>query len=288
VLLLAAVMLPGACSDSITGSSDEGGGNLAVLVGVSQYRVPSFNLRYADADALDYYNALIRGGNWDPGKITILLNGAATKDAIISAISSVGGSLSSDDKFIFYFSGHGTKGPDEPPIDEPDGLDEYLVPHDALSNSHANDISDDELELILGSLPTKNILVVLDSSFSGGFIKGRLALEGRVKFIDRGIIDQAREVSSDGMTKDLDRLSGVITQTASAANESPLESNILRNGVFTYYMTEGMLGPASPGEDRITAQQAFNYAAPRSTAFYSGMHPQQRDNRGKPYTLIIH
>ncbi len=276
-----------ACDNSVTGSSD-GGANRAVVVGVSAYRVPSFNLSFADDDALDYFNALIQGANWSPNDVTVLLNAQATRSAIIDAINSVGGSLSSGDKFVFYFSGHGTKGPDLDPLDEADGLDEYIVPHDALSNSHANDIRDDELEPIITGLPTNNVLVVLDSSFSGGMIKSRFAPPGRVKFIDRGIVSAARMRQPDGGGfKDLDRAAGVITQTASATNESPLESSSLRNGVFTFYMVEGMLGPANPGGDRITAQEAFSYAAPRSTAFFSGMHPQQRDNRGSPYTLII-
>jgi hypothetical protein len=286
VVLAAAGLTLTACGDSITGSSD-GGANRAVVVGVSAYRVPSFNLSFADDDALDYFNALIQGTNWSPGEVTVLLNGQATRDAIINAINAVGGSLGSDDKFVFFFSGHGTKGPDLDPLDEADGLDEYIVPHDALSNSHANDIRDDEFELIITGLPTKNVLVVLDSSFSGGMIKSRFAPAGRVKFIDRGIVSAARMRKPDGGFKDLDRAPGVITQTASASNESPLESSSLRNGVFTFYMVEGMLGAANPDGDRITAQQAFSYAAPRSTAFFSGMHPQQQDNRGSPYTLII-
>jgi hypothetical protein len=286
VVLAAAGITLTACDNSVTGSSD-GGANRAVVVGVSSYRVPSFNLSYADDDALDYFNALVRGTNWSPGEVTVLLNGQATRDAIISAINNVGGSLSSGDKFVFYFSGHGTKGPDIDPIDEADGLDEYIVPHDALSNSHANDIRDDEFEVIITSLPTNNVLVVLDSSFSGGMIKSRFAPAGKVKFIDRGIVSDLQRGKPDGIFKDLDRAPGVITQTASASNESPLESNALRNGVFTYYLVEGMHGPANPDGDRITAQQAFSYAAPRSTAFYSGMHPRQQDNRGSPYTLII-
>ena len=56
------------------------------------------------------------------------------------------------------YSGHGACGPDVPPIDEANGVDEYLVPHDALSNSAANNISDDELELVIRSLPTRNVL----------------------------------------------------------------------------------------------------------------------------------
>jgi uncharacterized caspase-like protein len=245
--------------------------------------VPSFNLRYADDDALDFFDALVRGRNWAPSDITVLLNGSATKSAIASAIATVGSKMSSGDKFVFFFSGHGTIGPDLPPVDEPDGRDEYIVPHDALSNSSAGDISDDELEGWLSALPTNRVLVILDSSFSGGFLK-RLRSEGRLKFIDRGLaIPPAK--GHDGMTRELIR-SGFIVQTASAANESPLESNVLRNGVYTYYLVEGLLGPANPDGDFITAQQGFSYAAPRATAFFSGQHAQQSDSHGGPYNLI--
>jgi uncharacterized caspase-like protein len=271
------------CDKLLTGGDDEGGKAWAVLVGVSQYRVPSFNLRYADDDALDFFDALVRGKNWAPSDITVLLNGSATKGAIAAAISAAGSEMATGDKFVFFFSGHGTFGPDLDPVDEPDGRDEFLVPHDALSNSIANDISDDELELWLSALPTNNIYVVLDSSFSGGFIR-RLRADGRLKFIDRGLtVPPAKGL--DGMTRDLIR-SGYVVQTASAANESPLESNVLRNGVFTFYLTEGLLGPANPDGEFITAQQAFSYAAPRATAFFSGQHAQQSDQHGGPYNLI--
>lgn len=273
-----------ACGDLLTGGSDEGGDNWSVIVGVSNYQVPSFNLKWADNDALDYYDALVRGRNWEPSRMTVLLNSAATKSAIDSAIANTGSRMSSNDKFVLFFSGHGTTGPDQPPIDEPDGVEEYLVPHDALSNSNANDISDDELESWLSSLPTNNILVVLDASFSGGLIRGRSQAQGRMKFIDRGLTTvQGRGL--DDMTRDLNR-PGWIAMTASTANESPLESNILQNGVFTYFLVEGLLGAANPDGDTISAQQDFEYAAPRSTAFYSGQHPQY-SGRGIPFTLIV-
>ncbi len=218
-VILAAVGFA-ACGSS-TGPSDSGS-NRALLVGISQYQVSRFNLSYADDDALDYFNALISGTNWSPDQVTILLNSAATRDAIIAAINNVGGQLGSDDKFVFFYSGHGTRGPDVDPLDEADGLDEYIVPHDGLPNSNARDIRDDELELIFSGLPTRNILAVFDSSFSGGLIKSRMGPGGTIKYIDRGIPADAGSGRHDGLFRDLDVVRGMITQTASASNESPL------------------------------------------------------------------
>jgi hypothetical protein len=86
-------------------------------------------------------------------------------------------------------------------------------------------------------------------------IKSRFAPPGRVKFIDRGIVSAARMRQPDGGGfKDLDRAAGVITQTASATNESPLESSSLRNGVFTFYM------PLHPDHQVVPSSDLFIFS----------------------------
>ena len=81
VLIISSAVTFSGCSDLLTGGSDGGGESWAVIVGISLYQVPSFNLRWADDDALDYYDALVRGSNWVPSRMTPLLNSAATKSA---------------------------------------------------------------------------------------------------------------------------------------------------------------------------------------------------------------
>jgi hypothetical protein len=66
---------------------------------------------------------------------------------------------------------------------------------------------------------------------------------------------------------------------------APGESSQLRNGVFTYYFVEGMRGAANPSRKTITVQQAFEYAAPRTSADESGQSPQMSDKRGKDLYL---
>jgi hypothetical protein len=57
------------------------------------------------------------------------------------------------------------------------------------------------------------------------------------------------------------------------------------NGVFTHYFVEGLRGPANAGKRTISTQQAFEYAATRTSAFGSGQSPQLLDNRGKEFRL---
>lgn len=273
------------CGDLVTGDAEAGRQNYAVIVGISSYKSPALNLRWADEDALDFYDALRRSKNWETDNITLLTNRSATKDAIKSAIAGLAKRVSADDQVVFYFSGRGSYGTDQPPFDEGDGLDEYLVTYDAVPNSPAQDLSDDELEVLFSSLRTNNVLIVLDAGFScrGG------ASAGLEKCLMRAGVTGSRggaPRSIDGIGHDLAR-PGYILITAASAGDAPLENNQLRNGVFTHYFVEGLRGSANPGKKAVAAQQAFEYASPRTAAVAGGQAPQLLDNRGKGFRLAL-
>lgn len=271
------------CGDLLTGDADTGKKNWAVIVGVSSYQSPTLNLKWADEDALDFYDVLRRTKNWETDKITLLTNGSATKDAIKSAIAGLAKRVSADDHVVFYFSGRGSYGPDQPPFDEGDGLDEFLVPFDALPNAPSRDLSDDELEALFSALPTNNVLIILDTGFAA---LGRSA-SGREKCLVRAGAGGSRGVSPrsiDGMGHDLAR-PGYLLVTAAQAGEAPVENNQMRNGVFTYFFVEGLRGPANAGKKAVSAQQAFEYAGPRTSSSAGGQSPQLIDNRGKVFRL---
>ena len=278
LLVLSTGLLFGGCS----GIGGVEGNYYAVIVGVSLYQVSKWNLNYADDDAIDFRNVILTGENWDPGRITMLLNGQATRAAIQNAIFNMAARMGPDDYFVFFFSGHGTFGPDFAPVDEPDGLDEFLVPHDSLETVWDLDIRDEELENWLLAVPGSNVAVILDSSFSGGMSKGT----HRVKSISRPWNEEQTSTPRHGM-RDIGN-SGYVVITASQPHESPIETSILGNGVFTYYLVEGLYGPANvDGNGFISTEEGYNYSAPRSTAFYGGMHPYMKDLHSGQYKLVI-
>lgn len=87
-----------------------------------------------------------------PAQITTLVNEQATGAAIRSAFQKLLDRLPNPGKtpaqIVFHFSGHGSQVPDQsdgPLQDEPDGLDETLVPYDAKRQGGAEDLRDDEL-----------------------------------------------------------------------------------------------------------------------------------------------
>ena len=270
------------CGNLITGDPESGTRkNWGVVVGIAGYESSSLDLKWGDEDALAFYDMLRRAKNWEPDKITLLTNSSATKEAIKSAIGGLAKRVGSDDQVVFYFSGRGSFAPDQPPFDEGDGLDEYLLPFDAVPGSPARDLSDDELEELFSALPTNNVLIILDTGFSTS------RPSGREKSLVRTGSRARRPRGIDGMAHDLAR-PGFVFVSSAQAGESGNESSQLRNSVFTYFLIEGLRGAANPGKNSITVQQAFQYAAPRTTSYASGQVPLLVDNRGKSYRVTAY
>jgi uncharacterized caspase-like protein len=279
--VVALCSLPG-CGDIFNSDDDSGRTNYAVIVGVSNYQSSSLNLKWAEEDALDVYDALRASKGWETDNITLLTNGSATRDGIKAALAGLAKRVGPNDHVLFYFSGRGSYGPDEPPFDEGDGLDEYLIPYDGQANSTARDLSDDALEGLLASLPTDSVLVVIDAGFTGTGSRAPLEKEKFAQRPGNGRSIAPRNV--DGMSHELAR-PGFTYISAAQDGAAPCESSQLRNGVFTYYFVEGLRGAANPSRKTISAQQAYEYAAPRTSMLEPGQVPQFTDKQGKKYAL---
>jgi hypothetical protein len=260
----------------------------AVIVGISEYHDLN-NLQYAHLDAQDIYNRLT-GSGWQPANIQLLTNSQATKADIQNAINWMGTHAASQDLCLFFFSGHGTYGPDVAPIDETDGYDEYFCPYDSLT--YESEIRDDELDAWMSPITARKV-VILDTCYSGGFIKSA-----------QYAVKSASDISSivfnselaDGFAKDVNK-SGFVVLSASDYNETSSEYPALQNGVFTYYLNEGLGSPADVNGNGVSAEEAFAYASPRVRDYvltHSGIaqDPQMWDGiPGEviltPYTLTV-
>lgn len=287
ILALLVVFLPAGCGDLFSSDDNTTKKNWAVVVGISNYQSSSLNLKWAEEDALDFYDALRGSTNWETDNITLLTNSTASRDAIKAALAGLAKRVGTDDTVVFYFSGRGSYGPDQPPFDEGDGLDEYLVPFDGLATSSGRDLNDDAIEALLAALPTNNVVVILDAGFSGTRSPSGSS-SGREKFLLRAGSGKAVAPQIvDGMSHELAR-PGYIFISSAQRGAAPRESSQLHNGVFTHYFVEGMRGAANPSRKTITVQQAFEYAAPRTSADESGQAPQISDKRGKDLYLTKH
>ncbi len=259
----------------------------AVIAGVSDYLYIN-DLTYCDDDAQDIYNRLV-GSGWQPAHIRLLKDSQATKANIQSGINWMGTNAASQDLCLFFFSGHGGYYTDIAPIDETDGYDEYLCPYDALPTGWDNDIRDDELDTWLSPITARKAVIV-DTCYGGGFFKGAS------KYYFKAASDTSYTAlnieSADGFTKDINK-TGFMVLAACDDNETSRESSALQNGVFTYYLDEGLGGPADINGNGVSAEEAFSYAAPRVRSYTGNMqNPQLWDGiPGEviltPYTLTV-
>ncbi|MCE5238261.1 caspase family protein [bacterium] len=229
----------------------------ALVVGISEYDDPGANLSYCDDDAADVHNWLTACG-WSSANIRVLLNSQATKAAIMAGITWLVTSADADDIVLFYQSSHGTTEWDLPPYDELyDGIDESLCTYELTSNRF---IRDDELSLWFRALRTRKYVVLLDTCFSGGQIRGVGVQGGSHQFFDF-----APEGQEEVQARDLDDLNGGVVVTACRDYEYSYEFDALQNGLFTYYLVEGLSNSYADLNQNgfVSAEELYTYVRPR-------------------------
>jgi hypothetical protein len=139
--------------------------------------------------------------------------------------------IKEEDIVIFFFSMHGGRIEDQPPYDEPDNYDEYLVPYDY--NNRTNIILDEELNEKINSIKSKNVVLIFETCYSGGMIDGLYDLSG----------------------------SGRIVITSSDANESSWPMYLRTRWLFPNFFFKGLAGPADLNDDMIVSfEESFKYA----------------------------
>ena len=169
---------------------------MALLVGVADYNEASGirDLLGPRNDVSILWRALKSRGV-APGDITVLTDGLDTGPefpvaqglpharTILENLDRLAAEANRGDTVIFYYSGHGTRQPDNPaePEDEPetDGMDQVLLPadvgaYDPIRMTLKNAIIDDELGRKISAIRAKGAFVwaVIDACHSGTVTRG--------------------------------------------------------------------------------------------------------------------
>jgi hypothetical protein len=236
----------------------------AVIVGVADYEGTAHDLEYTDDDAIDLYNTLLLSDDyWQADHIMLLLDSEADRAGILTAFDWLDSNEDPDDVVLFFFSGHGTYDVDDDG-DELDGWDEFFCPYDF------NNIRDDELDAELDKLGSTSIAVIMDTCFAGGMTK-----DSSVKTLPKEKVELI-----DGFVKDIGE-TGRVVLMACDDDEVSWETGVLENGVFSYYVIEGLEGCADAegnGDSICSAEETFVYAEPRVVAWPpTTQHPQLYD-----------
>lgn len=250
----------------------------ALFIGISDYPGPNNDLPYASKDSVDVYNRLNLSPVWNGGTLRLLTNSFATKSAIQAAITEAKNTLKANGTFLFYYSGHGTNS----------GTTGYIVPYNALTESGSlvvsNMINSNELPSYLNTLPaTVKKYVLIDSCRSGYFISaksfgGYTNVNIKAKFIPMESSDPNFK-DDELFTKTITAVANSYVMTSSKGSELSWESSYLQNGVFTYYLCQG-LGPGRfMGEgdlnidNMITAEELTEYVPPKVSSYISSNLP---------------
>ena len=155
----------------------------ALCIGINNYPGTHMDLQGCVNDASDW-EATLAGRGF---RVSKLIDGQATKAAMVSAMSDLIGKAGKGDSVVITFSGHGTYQPDTDG-DEADGLDEALCPYDLQTNGAA--LIDDEIRSIFATRkPGVRIVLISDSCHSGTVTRAAKAEEGadsRPRFMPMG------------------------------------------------------------------------------------------------------
>lgn len=226
-----------------------------LAMGVSQYKDPQLNLKWADADAIELANAFKqqKGKLFSEVLIKTLVNEQATRANIMMAISEHLGKAGPEDVVMIFVAGHGVKSQQTGSY--------YFVTYNAdLSNMIVEGLkwSDfDEAVKILSNNVNK-VILILDTCHSG-------AMHVSMRSVETG----------EDLTQALSTASGVYTLAASKAGESSLEYPEYGHGAFTWALLKGLKGEANyDSNNYISLIELFSYVAKTVPLITNGkQHP---------------
>lgn len=228
----------------------------ALLVGVSDYSPECGygDLTYSHKDARDVYDLLVDHFGWNPACIVLLQNESASAENITNGISWLAEECSKTQATgLFFFSGHGSYFCDQhsiPDRDEP--VDECVVPYDGNTQTAQNMIFDDVMKEALQAFWRADVVMILDSCYSGGFID-ETGADGRLILTSCGEREQCWEGAETGKVQ-------------------------IQNGVFTYCLLEAFSGVGDlDGNGEVSVEEAGSYAMDRVKEFTPDVQPEMYD-----------
>jgi tetratricopeptide (TPR) repeat protein len=257
----------------------------AVVIGISKYKDNTLNLQYAESDAQSFFDSLIKKCRFKKEQIKLLINENATYENIRKSMEGwLLRRTNKDDKIIIFFSGHGYRDTDNN-NDEPDGLDEFLVPFDFQSDDISSAIRDDIFAYWINELKAENIILFFDSCFSGGAAKAKGIINKNVK----------GDIKGDSFVKDIFGevpREGISLLSSSKADQLSFESPEFKMGLFTYYLIDSMNKESDSNLDnKITIKEMFDNLSIKTLKYSKAnfnreQEPVLIDTMKNPFDLV--
>ncbi len=215
----------------------------AVVIGIENYRdLQAAEFTTRDAKTMKEY--LIRVMGFPPENVVTLLNERATRGDIEGYVGSwLKKSAGRGSQVVVYYAGHGSP---NPLTGEP-----YLIPYDGNpAFLEASAVPLKRLYQMLGALEAKDVLLIMDSCFSGGGGRSVMAKGGRPITLQ---IENPALASKN-----------IVVLTASKGSEISSSYPEKRHGLFTYFLLKGLQGEADiTGDKTISIEEIYHYIVPQ-------------------------
>jgi len=246
----------------------------ALSIGISQYR----HIRELPAtqDALDVASVLRDGAlcGYPAANVRLLLDGAATKAAILAELDGLATRTTEHSTVFVYFSGHGGRAVGAA------GETCFLMPVDGRSGSEQalrdTAISGDELSARLRQISAARLTVVLDCCRASG-------------------VAEARDIELAGLAPQL--TGSVLAPLAHGRGRAVLAASRsdgyayvvpgARNGVFTGHLLDGLRGAAVGTGGVIRICDLFHHVQQRVTAEHAHQRPVFKAELEENYPIAL-
>lgn len=223
-----------------------------IAIGCARFADSRINLKYPVKDAREIIR-LFKTRSAFYGKITIdtLFDQQVSAAKIMSLKSKL--LLSRPDDFvILYYAGHGTI------VNQQYFLSTYYT---HMENPALQSISYEKVEGLLDSIPARNKLMLIDACYSGEADKDANNKTTGIPNAPNAAQQRKTFELMQALFSDLRKSNGASVIGSSGPSELALETDVLQNGVFTYFLKNALQNKAADlnKNGEITVSELADY-----------------------------
>jgi uncharacterized caspase-like protein len=277
----------------------------ALLVGVGTYKDNRVQkLSGPTNDVQNVRQLLLREYGFPEANIHVLLDDKATAGAIRKAFADLARACQPGDTVVFLFAGHGVQLPGDEIRDK--AAAKALCPADVLPRADGTadrTIGGDELGNLLDALPANEVLVILDCCHATSGVKSLGSRTVARSFLlptpagVKGLPPRARDLTTPAMARALlaprsqqqrvllfactaaqnaNEISHADLHPAAPRDRFEFNPDQLDSGAFTYFLVQGLRGPAdTDGDGRVSYREAVAYAQRQLDQFFNQDKPNE-------------